>query len=125
MNEIEKDRYFYQMGRRIVLNDPVGYGKRVLKKMVFFWNPFPDPAFHGKYVAGIGGSIVLIVYVLAFAGVGAEKQYWNAIRLFLLLFLCITIVHGIYLNNLRLRYPVIDPWLLVLAASYCSRFRFR
>ena len=114
MDEMEKDRFYYQKAGEFVAGDRFGAAHVAAFGALRFWAPFPHSAPGPARICM--GAFFIGLLALAIGGTLVVWRRRPSARLIVYLLVIETVVHMYYWSNVRMRIPF-HPLLAVLAAA--------
>lgn len=114
--EAERDRAYYKKGLEFIRQHPAGFFKLSLNKFIRFWRLYPHRIhtveLKHQTISLLSYGILLPFFLLGlFLG---WKKNRKALLLFLLL-IYFTIMHMIFVAQIRLRFPI-EPYIIIFGA---------
>jgi 4-amino-4-deoxy-L-arabinose transferase-like glycosyltransferase len=117
-DEVERDRSYYGATWKAIAADPIAAIQVYLGKIVHFWDP-ALASVHPRFVRLVSLGTFSWVLLLGLTGLVKELFRGDRVRssLFFMLFLCTTLVHALYLPNIRFRVATVDLYLLLFTGA--------
>ncbi len=121
--EVERDKRYYNVALRAISKNKLAFANLTGRKFLHFWSPFVTgrrPLF--VILGAVCYTPVLILGALGIIFSLIKKEASSRmVLLILFLFLSFSLLHAIYIPNIRFRLPVIDPYLIVFAGYFVSK----
>ena len=121
--EVERDKRYYRIALRAIGNNKLAFAKLTGGKFLHFWSPFVTDQ-RSLFVI-LGAVFYIPVLILGALGIifsfVKKEASDKMVILILFLFLSFSLLHAIYIPNIRFRLPVVDPYLIAFAGYFVSR----
>ncbi len=127
-SEREQDQYANSLAWKTISEQPFNFVKSCLVRELWLWAPWPNQS--GWQTQAVIGTWYSVLYCLSLCGgwqlAGTSKHHTSIRFLFyvlLALILSISMVHGVYWSNMRMRAVCIPAFAIFSAWAYCRSAR--
>jgi 4-amino-4-deoxy-L-arabinose transferase-like glycosyltransferase len=120
--EVERDKSYYGVAWRAIGENKLAFAGLTLRKFLHFWSPWVTGQRRLFIILGAASYIPILVLGtlgIIFSLVKKEAPA-KMVLLILFLFLSLSLLHAIYIPNIRFRLPVVDPYLMVFTGYFFS-----
>jgi 4-amino-4-deoxy-L-arabinose transferase-like glycosyltransferase len=124
MSEPQADRYMRRTVWQLVRERPGDFGRAVLARLGHFWSVAPAAAVYSRGIRAITTAWTLPLWLAVLLAL-PRRELWSWPRIAApLAAIGLTLVHGFYWTDLRMRAPIVPAIALVAAGAALPRFIF-
>ncbi|KPJ63102.1 MAG: hypothetical protein AMS15_01755 [Planctomycetes bacterium DG_23] len=121
-SEVERDKRYYSVALRAVRENKPAFVKLTASKFLHFWSPWVAGQRRLFMILGAVSYIPILAlgsFGIVFSLIKKEAS-GKMVTLILFLLLSFSLLHAIYIPNIRFRLPVIDLYLIAFAGYFVS-----
>jgi Dolichyl-phosphate-mannose-protein mannosyltransferase len=124
MSEPQADRYMRRTVWQLVQERPGDFGRAMLARLGHFWSVAPESAVYSRAVRAITMAWTLPLWLAVLLAL-PRRELWSWPRIAApLSAIGLTLVHGFFWTDLRMRAPIVPAIALVVAGAALPRFIF-